>query len=357
MDLNILKTIQKNFLKELEDAKEGKKTSLPFIVHELPKASLVGEGEVFEVIVIGGSICNKALLKKEQGEIKILKKELINPAYLKKEQNIPDFVSRHIYPDVEVLAINLAYPLNPIFEEGKLDGILVSGSKEYAFKEMLGKKLGKEIEKFVWKNNKRKLKVSIANDTICLLLSGLTRYKWYELVGGVLGTGLNFAFFLSETQVVNLEAANFDKFPQSEEGKAIDKKSIHPGRSLIEKEVSGAYLYQIFNLGLQNKNINHASLSSTRQLDSLMLSDDKKVAGLAKEVMMRASELAACEIGGIALFKNRDLVFVMEGSLFWVGLGFKRHIVEVLDKTIKTKVQFVKVEDSTILGAAALVSY
>lgn len=56
MKKQVLKTIKSNFLYELKDAYSGKKTSLPFIVHQLPSSSLIGQNAVFEVLVIGGSV-------------------------------------------------------------------------------------------------------------------------------------------------------------------------------------------------------------------------------------------------------------------------------------------------------------
>lgn len=356
MDLTTLKTIQKIFFNELKDAKSGKKTSLPFIVHELPNTSLVKEGEVFEVLVIGGSVCTKALLKKTQKKLKIIKKESVNSSFLKKYQDLTDFIERNLYPDVKIVALNFAYPLKPVFEDGRLDGILVSGSKEYKFEKMLGKKIGKEIEDYVAKKQKRQIAVSAANDTICLLLSGLTKYPWQELVGGVLGTGVNFAFFLDKHHLVNLEAANFDKFPLSKEAKELDEKSTHPGRSLFEKEVSGAYLSELFNIALKEQGIKHERIHDTKEIDSLMISDNPKLAALAKSLMEKSADLVAGEVGGIALFKNRNLVFVMEGSLFWVGLGYKRRINAKLSETVPFEIKFSKIEDSNILGAAKLVA-
>ncbi len=357
MDLTGLKSIQQNFLTELKDANSGKKTSLPFIIHQLPKSSLVKDGDSFQVIVIGGSVCWKAIIKKEGDKLKVLKQLGINPTYLIKYQDLCDFIERELDKEVKVLAINFAFPMDPIFERGRLDGKLISGSKEYEFKSLIGKKIGEEIEKFVQKKQKRKITVSVANDTICLLLSGLTKYKWDELVGGIVGTGINFAFFLDKNKLVNLEAANFDKFPLSIEAKKLDSTSVHKGRALLEKEVSGAYLHKLFNIALKNQGINYPLISATRELDELMISDDKKIAKLAKHFMQRSSELVASEMGGIALFKKQDLVFIMEGSLFWLGLGYKRHIKDLLEKTIpKLKIKFSKIDNSTILGAAKLVA-
>ncbi len=356
MDLTTLKIVQKNFFKELKDANAGKKTSLPFIIHELPNTSLVKEDEVFEALVIGGSVCTKALLKKTQKKLKIIKKESINSTFLKKYQDPADFIERNLYPDIRIVALNFAYPLKPVFEQGRLDGILMSGSKEHTFKKILHKKVGKEIEDYVAKKQNRQIIVSVANDTICLLLSGLTKYSWEELVGGVLGTGVNFAFFLDKNHLVNLESANFDKFLQSIEAKELDKKSTHPGKSLFEKEVSGAYLCELFNIALKVKGIKHERIHDTKELDDLMLSDDRKLASLAKSLMEKSADLVAGEIGGIALFKKRNLIFVMEGSLFWVALGYKRRISARLLETVPFGIKFSKIEDSNIFGAAKLVA-
>lgn len=357
MDISEVRSLQQNFLKELKDAEAGKKTSLPFIVHQIPETSLVKDEEIFQAIVVGGSVCRKALLKKSEGKIRIIKQERINPALLKKNQDLVDFVEKELYKDVKVVAINLAYPLTPIFENNRLDGVLISGSKEFTFDNQVGKKVGKEIEKYVYKKQKRKIIVSVANDTICLLLSGLIKYSWEELVGGIVGTGINFAFFLDKNKLVNLESANFDKFPQSEELKELDKTSARPGKSLLEKEVSGAYIYKIFNLALKNRKINHPEIPDTKELDDLIVSDDPSVSALAKEVMERSSELTASEIGGIALFKKRNLVFIMEGSLFWIGLNYKEHIKKVLLETVPNlKIKFAKIENSTVLGAGKLIA-
>ncbi|MBI3485472.1 hypothetical protein HY025_00845 [Candidatus Daviesbacteria bacterium] len=356
MQVSEVVSIQQNFLTELKDANSGKKTSLPFIIHQLPESSLVKDGEVFQVIVIGGSVCWKAFVKKEAGKIKVLKQLGINPVFLIKYQDLPDFIERELDKNVRVLAINFAFPMDPIFEKGRLDGKLISGSKEYEFKGLIDKKVGEEIEKYVQKKQNRKITVSVANDTICLLLSGLTKFSWEQLVGGIVGTGINFAFFLDEKKLVNLEAANFDKFLLSNEAKELDKSSVHPGRALLEKEVSGAYLYKLFNTALNKQNLNHQPLSSTKDLDELMIGEDKKLANLAKHFMDRSSELVSVEMGGIALFKKTNLVFIMEGSLFWLGLGYKRHIKAILDKTIPDlDIKFTKIENSTVLGAAKLV--
>jgi hexokinase len=63
----------------------------------------------------------------------------------------------------------------------------------------------------------------------------------------VLGTGMN-AGIIMDGQIINLEAGNFDKFEYNQYTRQIDAKSHNPGKHLLEKETSGKYLYQHYNL-------------------------------------------------------------------------------------------------------------
>lgn len=181
MNIKQLRIIQSNFLHELQDAQDGKKTSLPFIVHEIPSSSLVKEGELFEVLVIGGSIWKKAILQKTKTGIGIIKKETERSVDFKNEKDFLEFIDNEAKDNIQVLALNFAYPLKPIFKNGRLDGKLLAVSKERSFHGLIGKKIGFEIEKYILEKRKksreagsrfaRKIIVSLANDTICLLLA------------------------------------------------------------------------------------------------------------------------------------------------------------------------------------------
>ncbi len=352
-----LKNIADNFAQELKEADSGKDTSLAFIIHQLPETSLVKEGEIFQVMVIGGTVCTKGLVKKQNNNLKILKKVLIDQNLFITNQDLFSFISKELEKDIKVLALNFAYPIKPVFEKGRLDGILLSGTKENDFGDLIGKKIGESLEKYILEKLSREIKVSVANDTICILLSGLTKFPWNKLVGGVVGTGTNFAFFLDEKRLVNLESGNFDKFPLSEEAKKIDKSSSSPGKYLFEKEIAGAYLYKHFNLLLEEKGLAHPKLTSTKQLDEVISGLNGKAADIAKNVLKRSADLVAAAVSGIAEFKKSDLDVCVEGSLFWKGLGYKEDIKEkVKSLTSNLKIEFIQIEDSNILGAAKLVA-
>lgn len=241
-----LQSISLNFLQELDEAHKNKRTSLRFIIHEIPSSPLVKEGENFEVLVIGGSVLKKALIKKDKKGIKILKIESEKNIHFDSGKDFLKFVAKELYPNIKALALNFAYPLQPVFDNGKLDGIFLGSTKGVKLHNLTGKKIGKEIEDYVLKKEERKIRVSVANDTICLIMSGLTKFKWNNLSAGIVGTGLNFALFINKNHLVNLESASFDKFPQTKEGKIVDLMSDKPGGALFEKETAGGYLYKHF---------------------------------------------------------------------------------------------------------------
>ena len=357
MNLAQLKIIKNNFVYELQDAYAGKKTSLPFIVHQLPSSSLVKDGEVFEVLVIGGSVWKKAFLKKTKNGIEFIKKQAEQPVNLKNQQDFLAFIENELPDEITTLALNFAIPMEPVFENGRLDGIVLSVPKEGKLQGLIGKKVGAEIEKYIFEKQKRRIKASVANDTLSLVLSGLTKYRWNQFVAGIVGTGVNFAFFLNEEKIANLESANFDKFTLTQEARIIDKESREPNIHLFEKETAGAYLYKHFNIVLKENRIDYPSIASTEELDSVSRKNLPQVSDIAKKLIKRSAQLVACQIAGITEFKQKDMVFNMEGSLFWKGNGYK----EMVEKTVRQlvpeyNVTFVKIKDSGILGAAKLVS-
>lgn len=353
----LLPAITRNFVSELTAARDGAKTSLPFIRHQLSLTPKVKKDEVFQVLRIGGSIYQNALVKRINGKVAIVKSAQKPLPVFTTEEIFLKFIDSALNPDVTHLAINFAYPMEPIRRNGYLDGRLIMGTKEHGFEGMVGRLVGETIEKHVQDKYHRNIHVVLANDTVCLVLSGLTQFGWEGLVGGIIGTGLNFAIFLDEGTIVNLEAANFDKFPQSAEGKLIDRASARPHSALIEKEIAGGYLYQHFNIRLHREGLNFPDIKSTKEMDSVAFKNIPLVSLLAREVSDHSSSLVSCQIAGIAEFLKRDCVFVIEGSLFWKGWRYKENVgVTVRQLVPQYQISFVFIEESGVLGAAKLLS-
>lgn len=357
MDLTTLQTITNNFVKELQDATSGKKTSLPFALNQLPSTPLVIDGEEFQLLVIGGSVCKIARAKKEGEQIMILSQEEKDRVSFATKEDFFKFLDQEIFPDVSVVAFNFAYEMKSVFENNILDGILLRPAKENTFTGLVGEKMGATIAAHIKTQRNQIIKVSCANDTICLLLSGLTKNKWDNLAAGIVGTGFNFAIFLDKHTAVNLESGSFKKFPQSDEGKEIDATSTKPGEAIYEKEVSGGYLFTYFNLLLQKRGIDFSPTESTQAMDELARQNIPHVSDLAKEVLDHSAALAACQLAGITKFQGKNMTFVMEGSLFWKALDYKETVTSYFTKLApEYKVSFINIDHSSLLGAARLVA-
>lgn len=353
--IKTIQTLSENFTSELTHSYQGKTTSLPFITHTLSTSSIVKKNERFQVLVIGGSMYQKACITKKEDNFHLIDQEQGSQPPFKTDRDLYTFLEQHIDPAIEVLALNFAYPMTPIFRDGRLDGRLQNGTKENEFIGLAGNIVGESIENYFAQKHNRSLKVSAANDTICLLLSGLTQYTWDEIAAGIVGTGLNCAIFLDEKTCVNLESANFNKFPQTEAGKEIDAASAAPGKGLCEKYVSGAYLYKHFNILARERGMN-ILINSTQELDMLGQNSKTAEGKLAREVLKQSYSLTAAQIAGILQFCNRDLVFIMQGSLFWRGYQYKENVEKLVEKICpEYKATYVNIFHSDLYGAAKLV--
>lgn len=356
MTIQTLKTITQSFVSELKQAKKKHKTSLPFIIHQIPKTPLVKEKEMFQVIKIGGSILQKSLVQKHGKDVRI--RTLIEERLpvLNTKDTLLSIIDKHFDPRVSVLVLNFAYPMQPVFEHKKLDGVLCAGSKEHALQGLVGQKIGATIEMYIRSKYDREIRVSVANDAICLTLAGLTKHPAHVLAGGIVGTGVNFAFFLDDTHIVNLESANFDAFDQSPEGKVIDAQSLSKGKALFEKEVAGGYLFHHLNILFAKNKIRHPSVESTHHLDRLARGDIHTVSKLAQGLFRHSAALIACQIAGITQFMGYDMVFIMEGTLFWAGWRYKRMVEQYVKQLVpQYTVTFEEIRDCGIIGAAMLV--
>lgn len=357
MSLSLLQHIHTNFEQDLVLSSQKQKTSLAFILNTIPSAPLVQNGEIFQVLSIGGSMFRNSMLKKENN-VPHIQYDITDklPVFSTKEDFL-SFIDSQLNKDTSILALNFAYPLEPVFEHGRLDGKLLQGKKEHTFVGLVGKNVGEEIEKHVLKKQKRKIVVSVANDTVCLILSGLTKTTWDHLAAGVCGTGLNFAMFLDPHTIVNLEAGGFANFPQTETGKLVDEHSNMKGVGLFEKEVSGAYLYQHFNHLVASKKVAHTLLADTTELSALAAKNIPGISEVAREQLERSAAFTATQVAGIASFKKQPLTFIMQGSLFWKGYQYKETVNQYVRRLLPDyKINFIEVDNSDILGAAKLVA-
>lgn len=359
MNLTALHSIADSFVSELEKAERGEKSSLLYIRNTIPSFPLVKDGEKFQTMAIGGTNFKSAIVKKKGKSLEMIDfKDKVQPPVFETKENFLNFVLENLASDVTTLAINFAFPLEPVFANGKLEANFLYSTKEHTFKGLVGKNVAVEIEKYIKGKLERDMKVSLANDTICLLLSGTMYANGENLAAGIVGTGLNFAFFADQTTLINTESGGFNMFELSPIAKVIDRESAVKDHYLFEKVIAGAYLYLYFNMVAKERGYFITPLKNTKQLTDIAAREDgSQVCLLAQEILRISAQYAAAGIAGITKYKKRDMNFVMVGSLFWKGEGYKTIVRETVKQLVpEYNVEFLGIENSDLLGAAKLVA-
>jgi len=400
--IDTLKNISHSFFSELKHAYEGEKSSVPFLVHEIPKPPSIKNDTNIQVMVCGGTIFKTVTFQKKSDQLVQMSDEVEKntPLFIDKNTFI-NFIIQELKENIHYLALNFAYPIIPILSHDFLDGMLLHGTKEHVFAGLVGQPIGKTIQKAIFEKIHKQIFITVANDAVCLVLSEANEYNWDKIVGGIVGTGSNYALTLPQNRIVNLECGNFCDFSLSESGRQVDAESINKGQQLIEKEIAGAYLYKHFNYYVKKDKINTPLLTSTRQLSENAENPQCRGSELARLILKRSASLTAAQIAGIHAFKtylshktdfNRsqlistdstlrqaqgkpistdltdstgltnstdstDLTFVMEGNLFWHGWKYKETVECTLHALgLHDVIMFTKNEHHSIKGALRLLT-
>jgi len=349
--------IRDSFYEELKLNHLGLDNSLSYLDITLPERSGIVEGQTFQSLSIGGTNFSIGLLKKVKRKLELLEvKEKILPEF-NESNNILEFISNQLDHKSEILSIALAYPLKPIIRNGRIDGVFLRGTKEHDFSYLIGKNFGEELEKYILKNHNKKIKVSVANDTICAALSGLNIYDPKTIASLVLGTGTNLSYFEDTNRVVCLESGNFDKFKISDEVKFIDEVSKQPGKQLFEKSVSGGYIYKQYNYLIDKYKLDSPKLENTLFLDDVIKKEGKG-AEISSQLYERSASLISAVIAGIYKFKNQKVLnLITEGSLFWNGYKYQQNVIKYLDilGLTSNEITFNRIKKGSLVGAGWLI--
>ncbi len=115
------------------------------------------------------------------------------------------------------IGISFAYLLKPVLHHGFVDGELLSMSKERDISGLVGKRMGQEFHRHLIQHHQMDTTVALANDAICLLIGGNGGD-----IAGVLGTGLNFAYWERCVNVAPQKLRELDGFSLPEV--AVNKK-------------------------------------------------------------------------------------------------------------------------------------
>lgn len=350
-----LRECAKRFQQELIASLSNQSSSLPCILNPIARMP-VRSGYGVAVSIGGTNGYVSAFRISAKGIVTFLNRHLFSLP----EKTTKDALFERIAQNIHVVSkgreepfpigIGFAYPLRPLIYHGFMDGELMSMSKERDIAGLVGKRVGEEFHIFLKTKLRIDTTVVVANDAVCLLLGG----KGADLAG-VMGTGLNFAYWEKRARVaplklnelrgfsqgevaVNIESAQFDKIPATILRDRVDM--LNPatgGQALAEKEAAGAYLYQLFNAG-KEEIIGKAfpALVSTDQIHDIltgafswpknMVEEEQRAAkAFAKRLFERSAQVAAIELCGILLKlgKTKGIIpVVMEGGIFWKAKNY-----------------------------------
>jgi hexokinase len=362
--LDELSFFARNMKEEIRSAAEGKENSIAFSRNPLPKTPLVIEGEVFQVIMMGGSHLESVKVRVIGKSVEILDFHEEDLPKLSNKEIVCSIFAKHLLPGVKVVSFNFAYPLEAVEREGFLDGVLLAAPKEHRFDGLIGKTIGQEIELYIKSKLQREVKITVSNDTTALGMASIdceSGYDWSNTMVGVIGTGINFGLFEDAHSFINLESGNFDKFEQTPEGKTIDQVSNDPGFHKFEKEISGGYLCKHFNLIAQEKGLSKI-IKTTQELSEIAAGESEE-SWTARSVIERSASLAAVQIKGIYDYKREllgvsndfQMLALIEGSLYWKGYHYKEYVNKYLELFgILDSIKVVHIDKVGIVGSAKL---
>ena len=288
------------------------------------------------------------------------------------------------------------------------DGRLIRFCKEVKAKEVEGELIGRNLIAAIkaagHKGNKH---IAILNDTVATLLAGMSasgKRIFGSYIGFILGTGSNCCYVESnhkitktpdldpgKDQIVNVESGSFGKAPHGAIDIQLDESTLDPGKYTFEKMFSGGYLGSLCLKALQQaskqglfseiagEQLLDAKDLETTDVDSFMRypqgdnplavicengteQDRAAVWYLLDGLIERAALVVAAMLSSVVLETGKGLdpcepvCITAEGTTFYELKSLKEKIEAYLRSFLQNKhgrfVEFVHVEDATLIGAA-----
>lgn len=400
------------FLSEMEAAVAGKNSSLEMIPtyieteQELPKNKPVlamdAGGTNFRAAVVHFDEHGKSVIKGLRKEkMPATEREVSREAFF-------DCLAGYIkdIADVSVkVGFCFSYPCE-IFPDK--DGKLLRFSKEIKAPEVIGRRIGEELNAALARLGLGgKKHIVILNDTVTTLLAGMAgadkNYDSY--IGFILGTGTNTCYIEKNSnitkakkldpdkhQIINVESGGFAKTPRGKIDEHFDASTNNPGLQSLEKMMSGAYLgpliLEVIHKAANDELFSSAAakkLLSIEKLDTTQISeflveptapfhplgealletsnyDKTMMESLVRAMVERAAKLTAINLSAAVLKcdkgqdPERPVCIVAEGTTFYKLAGLREKVEQDLQEFLvgkkKRSYEIVYVDNATLIGAA-----
>jgi hexokinase len=287
------------------------------------------------------------------------------------------------------------------------EGKIMSLTKEVKVENAQGALIGKELKEKLDGGSAKK--VVVLNDATATLLSGKAMAKdknYDDFIGLILGTGMNTCYGeknenikkskeLKDAQgytLINLESGGYGNVKRGTADINLDKKTANPGKQLMEKMLSGAYMGQLVletlkmaaSEGILSESLSDeiCALEKLHSADSAGFLDDSKssknilgkmvkkhgskedgwlIEAIVDGLYERSAKYLAININGILVRtgkgKNpeKPVCLVVDGSAFYGSIKFREKFDGYLEYMKEKDGRFVermKVEDASLMGSA-----
>ena len=347
-------SLVKDVLIDMEFGLAGKDSSLPMIPSYISPVSHIPAGKTVLALDAGGTNLRASLIEfNEKGEANAKQTNKTHMPGTKgrlTEDQFFDEIAGVALPlikdtKVEGIGFTFSYPMEITPDA---DGILMAFSKEVDAPEVIGKPIGKGLkEALSRKGFKYDGPIVLLNDTVATLLSGYASIPENgeaqrtkndfgaepgPVIGFILGTGFNTAYpetnipkigfnSPSAPQIIVCESGGFNIRYRGELDREFDSKTKNPGKHLLEKASSGAYLgpltLHILKQAVKDKLITFAKsdeLLAMPTLETRYLNDFSR-ASLLREGPL-ASLFENSETAALAATQYITSIITERGALF-----------------------------------------
>jgi hexokinase len=285
------------------------------------------------------------------------------------------------------------------------DGKLIHFNKEITISDTDNMVLGETINQALVARGYAPKKFVIINDTVATMLGGIAESgtrEYDDYIGFILGTGTNTCYIENCSEVlkvpeitqmpgkmaINMESGGFDHIQQGEFEKQVDHASANVGDHIFEKMISGAYLHQtasatvakavedgLFSITFaeafeKNPAFTMKEISEFTEdphgenpLAQMCGEGDAETLYQILDCLFdRVAKLVTVNLAGIIIKQGKGrepshpVCISAEGTTFYKSILLRpkldAYIREFLNEKHHAYCEFVKTEDSTLIGAA-----
>jgi hexokinase len=341
------------------------------------------------VLDLGGSNIRAAVISLKDGKIKFdrspLKDEIPwkrNVIFSKRE--FLDIQSNLLNRVAQTEELPLGYCFSyPVKSTRDRDAVLIEWTKELLIPDTEGHKVGKMLLEHIQSGSKIKCSgVTVINDAVAALVSGLTKPKVDINISLIAASGTNLATFIETDFIpklsglnnsyfslpVNFESANFSPPHLTHWDNKVDSCSENPGKQIFEKAASGIYLGRLFSAVCPDSNFDSETGSKglVRILNEVKEEKNKHLIA-ARKIYERSARLAAASLAGlinllVGFRPGKTIRIVAEGKLFWSKLAGEHHYLNITRSTLSElltefgfpdlSIEWVRIENANLIGSA-----